>query len=48
VIELNLNNLRLPLIVVEMLLLAGDFQMTAARKVAINAYLLDDLLDAIE
>src|SRR5207245_8384331 len=48
VIELDLNDLCLPLVIVEMLLLASDFQMTAARKVARDPFYLDDLLNAIE
>src|SRR4029077_16136921 len=38
----------LPFVIVEMLLFASNFQMTAARKVARDPLFLDDLLDTIE
>ena len=39
VIELALDDLRLPLVVIEMLLLAGHFEMPAAGEVAVDRYL---------
>src|SRR5271165_743132 len=46
-IELAGDYLHLARIVVEMLLLAGHFEMAAAGEVAIDGFFSDDLLDAI-
>ena len=48
VVELAGDDLSLPGIIVEMLLLAGNFQMTAPGEVAVNLFLANDLFDAIE
>src|SRR4029077_6581369 len=47
-IELALNDFCPPFVIVEMLLFASDFQMTAARKVARDPLFLDDLLYTME
>ena len=47
-IELARNHFRLPRVIVEMLLLAGHFEMAAAGKVAVNCFLPNDLFDAID
>ena len=47
VMELPRNHFHLARVIVEMFLLAGDFQMPATRKVAVNRFVADDLLHAI-
>ena len=48
VIELARDHLHLPRVIVEMLLLAGHFEMAATGEVAVDGFLTDDLLDAID
>ena len=48
VIELAGNDFGLPRVVVEMFLLAGDFEMSAAGEVAVDLFFRDDLLDAVD
>ena len=47
VVELAGDDFGLPRIVVEMLLLASDLEMAAPGEVALNAFFLNDLLDAV-
>src|SRR5262249_31217378 len=47
VIELDLDDLGLALVVIEVFLFAGDFQMAAMGEIAIDPFLADDLLDTI-
>ena len=47
-IELAGNHFGLPGVIVEMLLLAGDFNVAATRKVAVDGFVTDYLLDAID
>ena len=47
-LEFACDHFRLPRIIVEVLLLAGDFQVSATREVAVDALFAHDLLDAID
>src|ERR1700690_2558845 len=47
-IELACNHLHLTSVIVEMLLLAGHFEVAAPGEVAVNGFFADNLLDAID
>ena len=47
-IEFARDHFGLPRVVVEMFLLAGDFEMAATREIAVDVFFADNLLDAID
>lgn len=48
VVEITINDFCLPGVIVEVLLLAGDFKMAAARQVAGDHLFANDLFDAVD
>lgn len=47
-IEFARDHLRLPRVIVEMLLLAGYFEMAATGEITVDSFFADDPLDAID
>ena len=46
-VELTRDDLGLPLVLIEVLLFAGNFQVTAAGEVALDTLVFDNLLNAL-
>src|ERR1700684_2923570 len=47
-VELPANYLRLTGVIVKVFLFAGDFEVAAAGEIAINIFIADNLLDAVD